>query len=94
MGLIIWLVVGLIAGGLARALLPGPDPMSLLQTLLLGLVGSFVGGFLFNLLGPGSIFSLRRAGLLGSILGALISLAVWRAVRNQEQAGPESDAPT
>jgi uncharacterized membrane protein YeaQ/YmgE (transglycosylase-associated protein family) len=90
-GLITWLVVGLIAGGLARAFLPGPDPMSLLQTLLLGLVGSFVGGFLFNLLGPGSIFSLRRAGLLGSILGALISLAVWRAVRNQRE--PKNDAP-
>ena len=50
MGLIGWLIVGLIAGAAARWLLPGPDPMSVPQTLLLGLAGSIVGGFLaYNL---------------------------------------------
>ena len=50
MGIIIWLIVGLLAGFIARALLPGDDSMGILGTLLLGLGGSLVGGFLGNLL--------------------------------------------
>ncbi len=50
MGIIIWLIVGLLAGLIARALLPGDDSMGFWGTLLLGLGGSLVGGFLGNLL--------------------------------------------
>lgn len=82
MGLIWWLIIGFIAGGVARALWPGPDPFTIGQTLALGLVGSFVGGFIFNLIGPGSVFSPRRAGLIGSVLGAVVALGVWRLVRD------------
>lgn len=81
MGILIFVLVGLIAGAAARALLPGPDPMTLGQTLVLGLAGSFIGGFVFNLLGPGSILSLRPTGLIGSIIGAVIGLLGWRALR-------------
>lgn len=82
MGLIWWLIIGFVAGGAARAIWPGPDPFTIGQTLALGLVGSFVGGLIFNLIGPGSVFSPRRAGLIGSVLGAVVALGVWRLVRN------------
>lgn len=82
MGLVIWLVVGLIAGALARFLVPGRDPMGWLGTLILGLVGSLVGGFLGNLI-SGREFDISTAGLIGSIIGAIIALLVWRAVKSR-----------
>lgn len=76
------LVVGLIAGFLARAIVPGRDPMSVGQTVLLGVVGSFVGGFLGDLLfGRGrSADGLEPAGIIGSVIGSVIVLLVYRAV--------------
>lgn len=78
MGIIIWLVVGLIAGALARLLVPGRDPMGLVGTLVLGLVGSLVGGFLGNLIFEGN-FDVAAAGILGSVVGAVIALIVYRS---------------
>jgi uncharacterized membrane protein YeaQ/YmgE (transglycosylase-associated protein family) len=77
MGIIAWLILGLIAGALARWIMPGPDPMGWLGTILLGIVGSLVGGTLFNVLG-GNGLELGASGLIGSILGALIVLWAWR----------------
>lgn len=84
------LLVGIIAGYLARALVPGPDPMSFWQTVGLGIVGSFVGGFLGSLLlGSGeALFS--AAGIIGSIVGAVVALLIYRAVggsRNRTRGG-------
>lgn len=78
LSLLWFLIVGLIAGYVARALVPGPDPMGVVGTLILGVVGSFVGGFLWNLLFGGDL--LATAGLIGSILGAIIALLVYRQV--------------
>lgn len=83
MGIIIWLIVGLIAGFAARGLVPGPDPMSVGGTLVLGLVGSFVGGILGNLIFHQNI-DVEAAGILGSIVGAVIALLGWRAYKNRE----------
>jgi uncharacterized membrane protein YeaQ/YmgE (transglycosylase-associated protein family) len=80
MGIIGWIIIGLIAGAIARWLMPGPDPMGWLGTIVLGIVGSLVGGTLLNLLTGGGL-ELSAAGILGSILGALIVLAVWRRMR-------------
>jgi uncharacterized membrane protein YeaQ/YmgE (transglycosylase-associated protein family) len=79
MGIIVFLIVGLVAGFIARALVPGPDPMGWLGTLILGLVGSFVGGTLAALIFGGS-FDISPAGLVGSIVGAIIVLLIWRAM--------------
>jgi uncharacterized membrane protein YeaQ/YmgE (transglycosylase-associated protein family) len=76
------LIVGLIAGALARLLVPGRQHMSILMTVVLGIVGSFVGGFLGYLLfhkDAGSGF-LQPAGLLGSLIGAIIVLLIWTRV--------------
>jgi uncharacterized membrane protein YeaQ/YmgE (transglycosylase-associated protein family) len=73
------IIVGLIAGAIARFVVPGPDPMGWIGTIVLGIVGSFVGGFLANLIFGGTV-ALSPAGWIGSILGAIIALLVWRQV--------------
>jgi uncharacterized membrane protein YeaQ/YmgE (transglycosylase-associated protein family) len=85
--LIGFIIVGLIAGYVARALVPGPDPMGVLGTLVLGVVGSFVGGFLFNLLLGGDEGLLATSGLIGSIIGAIIALLIYRAMNNRSSSG-------
>ena len=80
MGIIGWIIIGLIAGAIAHWLMPGPDPMGWLGTIVLGIVGSLVGGTLLNLLFGGGL-ELSAAGFLGSILGALIVLFLWRRMR-------------
>jgi uncharacterized membrane protein YeaQ/YmgE (transglycosylase-associated protein family) len=79
MGLILFLLIGLVAGFIARALVPGPDPMGWLGTMVLGIVGSFVGGTLAALLFGGTL-EISASGLIGSIIGAIIVLLVWRAM--------------
>ena len=81
MAILTWLLIGLIAGALARFLVPGRDPMGILGTILLGLVGSLVGGFLGNLVFGGQL-EVTAAGLFGSVIGAIIALlgsnlALW-----------------
>jgi uncharacterized membrane protein YeaQ/YmgE (transglycosylase-associated protein family) len=80
LGLIISIiVVGLIAGALARLVVPGKQDMSIAMTIILGIVGSFVGGFLGYLIfgkDSGSGF-LQPAGIIGSIIGAIIVLLIW-----------------
>ena len=83
----IWLVIaltvfGLIAGALARLLVPGPDPMGMGGTIVLGVVGSFVGGFLgYVLLGKDfTEGALQPSGLVGSVIGAVVALLIYRAV--------------
>jgi len=82
-------VVGLIAGAIARLLIPGRDPMGCLGTIVLGVVGSFVGGFLAWLLfdrdTDGGVF--QPSGLIGSIVGAVIALLIWRRVGATDRGG-------
>ena len=82
------IVVGLIAGALARLLVPGRQNISILATILLGIVGSFVGGFLGYLIfgrDSGSGF-LQPAGLIGSVIGAVIVLLIWTRVGSRRTA--------
>ena len=79
------IVIGLIAGALARLLVPGRDPMSIGATIVLGIVGSFVGGFLADVLfrNDAEDLGLNPAGLIGSIVGAVIALLIYRAVTSR-----------
>jgi len=84
MGIISMIVVGLIAGLIARAIMPGADPMGWIGTIVLGIVGSFVGGFLAStLLGRGTGNGLEPTGIVGSIIGALIVLALYRMMKRR-----------
>jgi uncharacterized membrane protein YeaQ/YmgE (transglycosylase-associated protein family) len=78
MGFIGMIVVGLIAGAIARAFVPGTSGMGCLMTILLGIGGSFVGGFLGSLLFDAEPARLQASGLIGSVIGAVILLLVWR----------------
>jgi uncharacterized membrane protein YeaQ/YmgE (transglycosylase-associated protein family) len=81
---IIWfLVVGLIAGFIARALVPGRDAMGFLPTILLGIVGSFVGGLLAVLFTSRSFNEFSTTGLIGSIIGAIVALLIWRQMKGR-----------
>ena len=79
MGIIAFLIIGLVAGFLARLLVPGPDPMGWLGTLVLGLVGSFVGGTLAALVFGGTL-EVSASGLVGSVVRAIIVLLILRAM--------------
>ncbi|HXW43788.1 MAG TPA: GlsB/YeaQ/YmgE family stress response membrane protein [Streptosporangiaceae bacterium] len=78
--IVILIVIGLIAGLIARLLLPGRDNIGLIGTILLGIVGSFVGGFLWELVEYHTIEThhFRSMGILGSIVGAFIVLLLLR----------------
>lgn len=86
LGFIGFLILGLIAGAIARFLVPGKDSMGWIATLVLGVVGSFIGGTLGSLIfggDEGGIFDFRAAGIIGSIIGAIIALLIWRAVSSR-----------
>ncbi len=84
---LIWMaIIGLIAGALAKLIMPGKDPGGIIVTMLLGIAGSFVGGFLFRLLGIGR--GAATAGLIGSVIGAIILLALYRWFVGQKKGAP------
>ena len=86
--LLVLIVVGLIAGFIARAFVPGDDSMSVGKTIVLGVVGSFVGGFLGYVLFGADIDegAVQASGLVGSILGAIVALIVYRVAVQKRPA--------
>ena len=76
MGLILFLVFGLVVGFVARAIMPGTQKMGTVATMLLGVVGSFIGGLIGALLTDSRVLDFNTAGIIGSIIGALVALAV------------------
>ena len=78
--IVILIIVGLIAGLIARLLVPGRDPIGILGTILLGIAGSFVGGFLQRLLFHHSleVRHFHADGIIGSIIGAIVLLLILR----------------
>ncbi len=76
MTIILFLVFGLVVGFLARALMPGRQKMGFVMTALLGVVGSFIGGFLTALITDKRVTDLNAAGLIGSVIGAMLVLFI------------------
>jgi uncharacterized membrane protein YeaQ/YmgE (transglycosylase-associated protein family) len=77
MRLLLFLVFGLIVGLIARAIMPGNQKMGIIKTTLLGAVGSLVGGLLGNVISGAPFGLVHSAGWIGSVLGAVILLAVF-----------------
>jgi uncharacterized membrane protein YeaQ/YmgE (transglycosylase-associated protein family) len=75
-------ILGIVAGYLARLLVPGPDPMSFVGTMLLGMVGSFAGGFLGWLIFGSDLDegAFQPSGIIGSVLGAIVVLIIYNAM--------------
>ncbi len=86
MGLFSWIVMGLLAGALARFVLPGKDAMGCFMTLATGIVGAIVGGFVATLLGFGGFQGFDIYSLLVATLGAVIFLLLLRALRGGKRS--------
>jgi uncharacterized membrane protein YeaQ/YmgE (transglycosylase-associated protein family) len=81
MGIIAWIVLGLIAGAIAKAIMPGRDPGGFIVTALIGIVGAIVGGFLGqSLLGVGQTSGVNLPSILTAIVGSLLVLWIYRMV--------------
>jgi len=83
--IVVMIIIGAIAGFIARLLVPGRDPMGIGATILLGVVGSFIGGFLgWAIFGKDlNEGALQASGILGSIVGAVIALLIYNAVTHR-----------
>lgn len=83
MHIIGWIIFGLLVGIIARFLMPGPQPMGMILTILLGVAGSFFGGMIANLIQGGSPFDGRAVGWIGSTLGAILLLFLYGMMRKK-----------
>ncbi|BBM71252.1 GlsB/YeaQ/YmgE family stress response membrane protein [Rhodothermus marinus] len=82
MGILSWIVMGLLAGALAQWIMPGKDPGGIIVTILIGIVGALIGGFLAGLLGigEGRAVDFDLGSLILAVIGALILLWLYRKV--------------
>ena len=81
MGIISWIIVGLIAGALGKLILPGDDPGGFIVTILIGMAGALVGGFIVGLLGGTGVTGFNIWTILVATIGAIVLLAVYRLWR-------------
>jgi uncharacterized membrane protein YeaQ/YmgE (transglycosylase-associated protein family) len=81
MGILSWIVMGLIVGVLAKFIMPGKDPGGLIITILIGIAGAFVGGFIASFLGFGTVTGFDIRSLLIAIGGAIVLLILYRVVK-------------
>lgn len=81
MGILSWIIFGLIAGVIAKLVMPGRDPGGCIVTMLIGIAGAFVGGFLYGLLtGQPQFMQFDLGSMILAIIGAVVILAIYRAV--------------
>lgn len=81
MGILSWIVFGLIAGAIAKVIMPGKDPGGWIITILIGIAGAFVGGFLGTLLGFGDVNGFDFKSFALSVVGAILLLGGYRLVK-------------
>jgi len=81
MGILSWIVMGLIVGVLAKFIMPGKDPGGCIITILIGIAGAFVGGFIASRLGLGSVTGFDIRSILVAVGGAVILLILYRIIK-------------
>ncbi|MEM1095128.1 MAG: GlsB/YeaQ/YmgE family stress response membrane protein [Bacteroidota bacterium] len=85
MGIIAWIVFGLIAGAIAKYIMPGKDPEGLIVTVLIGIGGSVLGGFLGQrLLGIGGVDGFNLGSFMTAIVGGLLVLFIYRKLKSSK----------
>ena len=82
MGIMSWMFLGLIVGALAKWIMPGKDPGGILVTMLIGIAGAFVGGFIGSLFGLGSVSGFDLGSIALAVAGALVLLYGYRALKS------------
>ena len=80
MGILAWIILGLVSGAIAKALHRGDDPGGWIVTIIIGIVGAIIGGYIGTLLGWGSVDGFNIKSILLAIGGAIIVLAIYRAL--------------
>ena len=83
MAILGWIVFGFVVGIIARFLIPGPHPMGFLMTTLLGVAGSFVGGWLGSMFHGGPMDVAQPSGWIGSVIGAVVLLVAYGLLRQR-----------
>jgi uncharacterized membrane protein YeaQ/YmgE (transglycosylase-associated protein family) len=83
MGFIAWIIMGLIVGVIAKFLMPGKDPGGIFVTILLGIAGAFVGGFVGSRLGFGGVSGFDLRSLVLAVIGAIILLVLYRLIKKR-----------
>jgi len=81
MGILSWIVMGFIVGLVAKFIMPGKDPGGIIITILLGIVGAFVGGALGSFLGLGAFTGFNLGSFLLATGGAILLLILYRAIK-------------
>ena len=81
MGILSWLVLGLVVGIIAKFLMPGKDPGGFVITIILGIAGAFVGGFIGSRIGFGTVSGFDLRSLLIAVGGAVLLLVIYRAIK-------------
>lgn len=87
MNILAWIVLGLVAGAIAKVIYPGSQGGGILGTMLLGIIGAFVGGTVATLLSTGQLAftatSLSIPGILVAILGAILAIFIWQSLTHR-----------
>jgi uncharacterized membrane protein YeaQ/YmgE (transglycosylase-associated protein family) len=81
MGIFSWILLGLIAGILAKFIMPGKDESGFVVTTLLGIAGAFIGGWIGSIVGLGTVGEFSLGSLTTAVIGALVLLFVYRAIK-------------
>jgi uncharacterized membrane protein YeaQ/YmgE (transglycosylase-associated protein family) len=81
MGILSWIVMGLIVGVLAKIVMPGKDPGGIIITILIGIAGAFLGGFIGSFLGIGTVSGFNLVSILLAVGGAVILLILYRIIK-------------
>ena len=85
MGVLSWIILGLIVGIIAKILMPGKDPGGIVMTIILGITGAFLGGYISSTLGLGSVtgFDIRSLGI--AVVGAFLILLIYRRIKSRNR---------
>lgn len=83
MGIISWIILGLVVGALAKWIMPGKDPGGIIITIVIGIVGALIGGFLSSLVGLGTVTGLNLGSIIIALVGALILLWLYRLIKGK-----------
>ena len=83
MGIISWIILGLVAGALAKWILPGKDPGGIVITILIGIVGAVIGGYIGTLIGFGEATGVNIRSIIIAVAGSIILLLIYRMVKGR-----------
>jgi uncharacterized membrane protein YeaQ/YmgE (transglycosylase-associated protein family) len=83
MGIFSWILLGLVAGAIAKFIMPGKDPGGFFVTTALGVIGAVVGGFLGSFVGLGKVESFDLGGIFIASAGAIVVLVIWRFLKKK-----------